>query len=119
MRVFALILSLASFAVAQSIPRPEHPQPQFMRLAWQSLNGPWQFDFDDANQGQAANWAAPAKRLSKTISVPFSFESKLSGIADTSFHPVVWYKREFTVPATWKGRHVLVRFGAVDYHATV
>jgi len=90
-----------------------------MRLAWQSLNGPWQFDFDDANQGQAANWAAPAKRLSKTISVPFSFESKLSGIADTSFHPVVWYKREFTVPAAWKGRHVLVRFGAVDYHATV
>jgi beta-galactosidase/beta-glucuronidase len=119
MRVFALILSLTTLASAQAIPRPEHPQPQFMRSTWQSLNGPWQFEFDDADQGLAANWAAPAKKFSKTISVPFCFESKLSGIADTSFHPVVWYKREFSLPAAWKGRHVLARFGAVDYRATV
>jgi beta-galactosidase/beta-glucuronidase len=32
---------------------------------------------------------------------------------------VVWYQRDVTVPAAWKGRRVLLRFGAVDYHATV
>lgn len=120
MRKLALVPFLISFAVcAAEIPRPEHPQPQFMRQAWQSLNGAWQFEFDDADQGVAAGWATSAKAFSKTIKVPFSFETKLGGIGDTSFHPVVWYRRSFNVPAEWKGRRVLLHFGAVDYRASV
>jgi beta-galactosidase/beta-glucuronidase len=51
--------------------------------------------------------------------VPFCFESKKSGIGDTAFHPWVWYRRAFTIPADWKGRRVLLHFGAVDYRAKV
>ncbi len=100
-------------------PRAEYPQPQFERADWLTLNGPWQFAFDDTNTGLDENWAAGTRAFGRTITVPFAFEARLSGIGDTAFHPWAWYRRAFTVPAAWKGRRVLLRFGAVDYHATV
>jgi beta-galactosidase/beta-glucuronidase len=103
----------------ETVPRPEYPQPQFARADWQTLNGPWQFEFDDANAGLDENWAAGKRAFRRTITVPFAFESRRSGIGDTSFHPWVWYRRTFSTPASWKGRRVLLRFGAVDYQATV
>lgn len=104
---------------AQSVPRPEYPQPQFQRAAWQTLNGAWEFEFDDKDQGLGADWGAAKAKFSKTIQVPYCFESKLSGIGDTTFHPVVWYRKTFTVPAAWAGQRVLLQFGAVDYMARV
>ena len=34
------------------------------------------------------------------ITVPFPFESPASGIGDTGYHPVVWYRRTFTASAS-------------------
>ncbi len=101
-----VILLLSAVGLAAATPRPEFPQPQFERTRWLSLNGVWQFGYDGK--------AFPLK-----ITVPFAVETKLSGIADTSFHPEVWYRRSFDVPADWKGSRVLLKFGAVDYMATV
>ncbi len=120
------VLPLALLAVftvlphaQQAVPRPEYPQPQFQRQRWQSLNGQWQFEFDDRNVGLDQGWAASNRALARTITVPYCFESQLSGIADTSFHPWLWYRRAFTVPAEWKGQRVLLNLGAVDYRAMV
>jgi beta-galactosidase/beta-glucuronidase len=113
---------LALFATATlwaATPRPEFPEPQFQRELWQNLNGPWEFEFDDANAGLDADWASGSHKFTRTITVPFCFESKLSGIADTSFHPWVWYRRSLTIPDAWKGKRVLLHFGAVDYRAMV
>jgi beta-galactosidase/beta-glucuronidase len=114
-----LILALAACASAQQTPRPEHPQPQFERDAWMNLNGRWDFDFDDQNAGLRENWESGTHRFSRTILIPFCFESRASGIGDTSFHPWAWYRREFAIPAAWKDKHVLLHFGAVDYRAMV
>ena len=114
-----LLCSLALTLQAQEIPRPEHPQPQFQRDQWVTLNGSWDFDFDDADQGIAEDWQLPGRKYTRKIVVPFAFETKKSGIGDTSFHPVVWYRRAFDVPAAWKGKRVLLHFGAVDYRAKV
>jgi beta-galactosidase/beta-glucuronidase len=111
-----LIWSALLFADA---PRSEFPQPQFERAQWMSLNGMWEFEFDDHAAGLGANWAAGAHKFNRSITVPFAFETKLSGIGDTSFHPQIWYRKSFTVPADWRGRHVLLHFGAVDYRARV
>ncbi|MCS6951472.1 MAG: glycoside hydrolase family 2 TIM barrel-domain containing protein [Bryobacterales bacterium] len=120
MRKFIILVAVnVSLAAGPSIPRPEYPQPQFQREQWLSLNGPWEFEFDDANVGLEENWASGTKKFSRTIVVPFAFETKLSGIGDTSFHPWVWYRRSFTVPDAWKGKRVLLHFGAVDYRAMV
>ena len=108
---FAYLWLASAILHAQSIPRPEYPQPQFERQQWLSLNGPWEFELDDS--------VSPPKRFERTITVPFCPESKLGGIADPSFHSNMWYRRSFTVPADWKGKQVLLHFGAVNYWATV
>jgi beta-galactosidase/beta-glucuronidase len=114
-----LITAFAVCSFGETIPRPEYPQPQFQRSEWQSLNGTWDFDFDNHNTGLDEQWATSGKKFSRTITVPFAPETKLSGIGDTAFHPQVWYRRTFTVKPEWKGRRLLLRFGAVDYRAMV
>ena len=34
-----------------TIPRSEHPDPQFQRKDWLNLNGEWDFEFDFGNSG--------------------------------------------------------------------
>jgi beta-galactosidase/beta-glucuronidase len=106
-------------AAAPGIPRAEHPRPDFMRADWATLNGTWEFDFDDQDAGMRERWFAGTRAFGKTIVVPYTFQSKLSGIGDTAFHDVVWYRRTFTVPSGWQGRRVLLNFGAVDYESVV
>src|SRR5437867_80845 len=108
-----------AFSARGEMPRPEHPQPQFVRDTWLNLNGPWRFEFDDKNAGLTENWASSNRPFSRQITVPYCFESALSGIGDTSFHPWVWYRRSVTLPEAWKNRRVLLHFGAVDYRAMV
>ena len=112
--------------VGRDVPRPEYPRPQFRRQEWTNLNGEWRFAFDDENTGLAAGWQnASAEDLGtdgppfdRTITVPFCFQSKLSGIGERAFHDVVWYARTFEHPVPADGR-LLLHFGAVDYRATV
>jgi beta-galactosidase/beta-glucuronidase len=99
-------------------PRPEYPRPQFRRDAWASLNGWWEFAFDDADEGLKQGWQ-DGRHLRERILVPFPYQSELSGVNDKSIHEVVWYARSFDVPPDWRGGDLLLHFGAVDYSATV
>ena len=36
--------------------KQEYPRPQLVREKWQSLNGFWDFAFDDADQGILQKW---------------------------------------------------------------
>jgi beta-galactosidase/beta-glucuronidase len=114
-----LATALCCLAASAAIPRPEFPEPQFERTDWLTLNGEWQFGFDDADAGVDARWFAADHALDKKITVPYCFESRLSGIGDTGFHPWVWYRREVTLPESWRTRRTLLHFGAVDYQAGV
>src|ERR1051325_939365 len=102
-----------------SLPRPEYPRPQFVRSEWLSLNGEWEFAYEDENNGREAGWQY-GLALEKRILVPFPYQSQLSGINDKEVHEVVWYARSFEVPAEWRrGQDLLLHFGAVDYRSTV
>ena len=98
--------------------RPEYPRPQRTRGRWLNLNGPWGFAFDPGRSGIARGLPA-ADRLSGEILVPYCPESALSGLADTDFHPVVWYRRTVRVPANWGNDRILLHIGACDHDATV
>jgi beta-galactosidase/beta-glucuronidase len=100
------------------ISAPGHPRPQLTRSSWQDLGGPWRFAFDDADAGVDAQWPLREDVFDRVIEVPFPFESRASGIGDTGFHPVVWYRRTVPVPVR-PGRRVLLHFGAVDHRAQV
>ena len=43
--------------------RKAYPRPQFVREAWQNLNGSWQFCFDDNNEGLAEKWYLDENRV--------------------------------------------------------
>jgi len=100
------------------IPRPEYPRPQIVRQQWLNLNGRWAFEFDPGRSGMQRG-LPQAERLHGEIIVPFCPESVLSGIADVDFHPGVWYRRTFEVPASWEGQRVLLHVGAADHDAWV
>ncbi len=104
--------------MTQSIPRPEHPRPDFEREIWQNLNGKWAFAFDDQDEGRRAGWHREGA-LKGEITVPFCYQSSLSGIGVDEYHPVLWYARRCSLDKGFAGKRVFLHFGAVDYACTV
>jgi beta-galactosidase/beta-glucuronidase len=99
--------------------RVEYPRPDFKRPLWQTLNGIWDFAFDDAGTGEAQRWQGGDISLPLKINVPFPYQSKDSDINDNSYHPVFWYSRTFSVPETFQGRRIILHFGALDFECMV
>ncbi len=99
--------------------RMDHPRPDFVRAKWESLNGTWQFAFDDADQGLVAGWQGKGAQFPMRIEVPFTYQSKASGIGDAAYHPIQWYYRTFEVPSWAKSSHLRLCFGAVDESCAV
>ncbi|MFD1428503.1 glycoside hydrolase family 2 protein [Kroppenstedtia sanguinis] len=97
----------------QTIPT-HYPRPQFKRKEWVNLNGNWNFDFDDKDLGEQEKWFLK-HRYHREIRVPFTYESKASGIGEESFHPYVWYQRSFEVPELEPEQRLLLHFNASDY----
>src|SRR5258706_12138133 len=102
----------------------DYPRPQLVRGAWSDLTGSWGFAVDDGDVGLREQWFAPGQladeAFSKTIVVPYPPESAASGIGDTGFHPIVWYRTVLGLrSATAAGSRRILHFGAVDYRAQV
>ena len=71
----------------------DYPRPQFVRKNWENLNGTWDFQFDDENIGEAQKWYEDFRGM-LSIQVPFTFETKMSGIEDEKRHDNIWYHRK-------------------------
>ena len=101
------------------IERKEYPRPQFRRENWQSLNGEWEFAFDDKNDGVKSGLWQGKKALPLKINVPFTYEYPASGVGDAAQHDVVWYRRSFALAEENRGRRALLCFNAADYQTDV
>lgn len=97
------------------INRKEHPRPQLIRKKWQSLDGKWDFTFDDEDIGLLKHWYNSFPK-SHEIVVPFTYETELSGIQDTSHHKIVWYQRAFEIE---NDQNQVLYFEGVDFEAKV
>ena len=100
--------------VDPNCPWPEYPRPLMERADWVNLNGLW--DYAITNTG-----GLPADEdFNSQILVPFAIESSLSGVMKP-LEPgkAIWYKKEIEIPEEWKGKNVMLNFGAVDYQADV
>jgi hypothetical protein len=92
---------------------PEYPRPQMVRKDWQNLNGLWDFAVTAKDDAQPAQFQGK-------ILVPYPIESALSGVMrQVSEKERLWYRRTFDVPAPWKGRRILLHFGAIDWESVV
>lgn len=96
-----------------------YPRPQFARTHWQSLNGKWEFEFDDAEDGLARGLYRGDIPLQDEIVVPYAYQCAASGVNVLDHHEVVWYRRTFMLISELAGGRVLLNFNAVDYEATV
>lgn len=108
-----------------------YPRPDFHRpaLNWLSLDGSWDFIFDDADTGLSQRWhqqglpAKEAAQYKRQINVPYGFQTPASGIGLYEVHEVLWYERMVpdirTTDERAKGNRLILRFGAVDYDCTV
>ena len=104
-----------------------YPRPMLRRERWSSLDGVWEFGYDDAGTGERESWyaaskdAAGGKPFDREITVPFPPEAPASGIGETAPHRVVWYRRRVPheVLAAGAGERALIHFGAVDHRAKV
>jgi hypothetical protein len=52
--------------IAQKIPLPEHPRPDFEREAWANLNGIWKFGFDSLDIGVKEKASKAFQKLRKS-----------------------------------------------------
>ena len=102
-----------------TIPRPEHPNPQFERAGWMNLNGEWAFEIDNGRSGQARGLYRENAVLQDQILVPFCPESRLSGIEHKDFMYGVWYQRKVMLTKEQLTGRVVLHFGAADYKTYV
>ena len=92
---------------------PEYPRPLLERTDWLNLNGLWDYAILPTGNKEPSQFDGK-------ILVPFAVESSLSGVQKTvGKDNELWYKRSFVIPAAWKGKNVLLHFGAVDWKAEV
>ncbi len=102
-----------------SIPRPEHPKPQFQRENWVNLNGTWDFEIDNGRSGQARKLYEDEAEYKLSINVPFCPESKLSGLAHKDFLYGVWYRRKVCIDPEKLTGLVFLHIGAADWKTSV
>ena len=92
-------------AALPQIPWARYPRPQLQRREWLCLNGSWELECGGKTQ---------------RILVPFCPESLLSGVEEPPDPgEEMTYRRHFTLPEGWEGRHILLHFGAVSRSAAV
>lgn len=94
-----------------------YPRPQFKRDSWLSLDGHWDFAFDDDHRRTVGQWLG-GDGFDRTIIVPFAFQCPASGIGDTSTHDSVWYHRRVSLAAI-DADIIRLHIGASDYRTSV
>lgn len=92
---------------------PEYPRPIMERSEWSNLNGLWNYTIQPLGKGIPTSFDGE-------ILVPFAIESSLSGVGRIlGENKNLWYRRSFIIPSKWKGKKILLHFGAVDWKTEV
>ncbi len=106
-------------AVKATVPFPDYPRPQLQRTDWLNLNGKWDYIGGKQIANPTIATQPPSfNNSTEKITVPYPPESYLSGI-QKNLEINMWYQKKITIPDAWKGKHILLNFGAADYSTVV
>ncbi|HJD46232.1 MAG TPA: beta-glucuronidase [Candidatus Mediterraneibacter norfolkensis] len=83
-----------------------------------SLDGMWKFCLDWNSDGESKSWqeGIPGDDM---IPVPASFQDFYTDKDIREYAGDLWYEKDIFVPGEWKGKQILVRFGAATHRAVV
>lgn len=95
-----------------------YPRPQFVRNHWTTLDGRWDFAFDENNEGEGRRYFQGFEKQ-HDIRVPFTYECEASGIGIETPCDHVWYQRTFVLTKKQLEKRCLLNFDGVDYTAKV
>ena len=90
-----------------------YPRPQFVRDSWLSLNGKWKFVFDDENVGEEKQFFNKFPNFNEIL-VPFTYETKMSGINDEKVHENIWYSNDININVE-KNKSIILHFEGSDF----
>lgn len=95
-----LILSLKSFAQRDTI----------------ALNTDWQFKTDEKSVGINEKWYESTIAGDKLVQLPHTWN-----IEDRTqnYYGWAWYQKVIDVPANWKNKNVILRFGAINHTSKI
>ena len=83
-----------------------------------SLDGQWEIIFDDKNEGVEGQWHLnknyESNLLKRTITVPSCWEE-----FEKDYEGVAFYRKKFTLPESWKGKILELKFDASNYMTQV
>jgi beta-galactosidase len=83
-----------------------------------SLDGKWEIIFDHHNTGRSqnlhTNHGFEHHSDKRSIAVPSCWEE-----IEQDYEGVAYYRKKFTIPASWEGKMVYINFDAVNYVAEV
>ncbi len=90
---------------------PEYPRPNLVRDSYFNLNGEWEY---------CINKEKTVKEYDGTILVPYSPETKLSGVQKIVMpEDYLHYRKTFVLPEGFVKDRVILHFGAVDQECSV
>lgn len=96
--------------------KKEYPRPQLFRDSYELLNGKWDFAFgDNVDDGQMCGGFSGRME----INVPFTYQTKMSGIGVEERHEVVWYSRLINIDEKQLNGRVLLHLEGCDYQTFV
>ncbi|HJT25356.1 MAG TPA: glycoside hydrolase family 2 TIM barrel-domain containing protein, partial [bacterium] len=91
------------------------PQNNTFRKAVE-YSGPWDFRKDPGNHGLRKGWSKGFKK-EKSLRVPASWNEQAPDLWD--YLGPAWYQKNFSYTPSPKQGKSFIRFGSVNYHATV
>jgi len=93
---------------------PDYPRPIMVRTQWANLNGLWKYTITPKSELKIP------ERFDSDILVPFAVESSLSGVQRKLMpDELLWYSTTFDIPSDWKGRNIILHFGAIDWQSSI
>ena len=92
-----------------------YPQSNPLRQAL-DISGIWDFCIDPESAGEGGGWAQGLP-TSRPIAVPASWNDQYLDLHD--YLGLAWYQTTFDLPWGWDGRKISLRFGSVNYLASV
>ena len=91
-----------------------YPRPLARRKSFIPLNGKWDFLLEDSDVGEREPRQKEFPENHLTITVPFCYQSQLSGVNIQKRYDTVWYQKDVTFDVK-ENERVILHFDASDY----